>query len=192
MPLSFAAEPDERLLGAAVRHVSRQRFMVLRVAGLLLGAVGSLCWLVLDGSRSYLVLGLTLAIALFFGVVLVELAARQATRMSVKRVSRPTTYRFGPAGVGVGTELVRTEMSWAAIRSTEELPGQVILALAGGGFVPVPVGGLTGEQLAELRALLSGNVGRPAAAPPPVPPPVPASGPAADRPGPPGVRPPTP
>ena len=121
MPLSFVAEPDKRLLAAAVRHVSRERFTVL------------------------------------------------------------------PDGAGFSTELMRTELSWAAIRSTAELPGQVILGLVGGGFVTVPVGGLTEDQHARLRALLNENAGRRATA---VLPPVARTAAAAPKTL--GVRPPTP
>jgi hypothetical protein len=185
MPLTFVAEPDKRLLAAAVRHLSRERFAILRAAGLLSGVAGLFCWLILDAGLGSLFLGL--ALGLFVGVGIVELGVRQATRLGVQRVARPTTYSFGPDGAGFSTELMRSELSWAAIRSTAELPGQVILGLVGGGFVTVPVGGLTDDQHAQLRALLSENAGRRATA---VLPPVARTEAAAPKT--PGVRPPAP
>jgi hypothetical protein len=185
MSLTFEAEPDKRLLSAAVRHVSRERFAVLRALGVAAGAVGVIGWLAAEAGAVYL-LG-CLAVALFFGVALVELVARQAVRMGVQRVGRPTTYRFASDAVGISTELMRMEMSWAAIRTSEELSGQVILGLLGGGFVTVPVGGLTADQLTGLRELLGEHVAKPVTAGPP-----PAPGPAAAKTEPPGVRPPAP
>lgn len=173
MPLSFLAEPDEPLLAAAVRHVSRQLFAALRSLGLVLGLVGVFGWLSPSGGLPFLALFLFLGLML--GVVFVELVIRRAVSMSVRRVGRPTTYRFSGDGVGFSTDLMSSELRWAAIGSTEELPGQVILTLAFGGFVTVPVGGLSAERLDELRGLLRENVGS-----------------AAGRSAPLGVRPPTP
>ncbi|AGZ45487.1 YcxB family protein [Actinoplanes friuliensis] len=152
LTLTFQAQPDKRLLTAAIRHILRTRLLIVRVLGAFVVLCGVYTMIITNGNLFYLVFyGL---LGLFLGAGLSELVVWRSVRASVDMSARPTRFRFAPDGLGVSTDVAQTGMSWAAVTDFTVLPGQIVLRISKRQFICVPTGGLTEEEFVQLRTLL--------------------------------------
>ncbi|GAA2544584.1 hypothetical protein GCM10010435_11460 [Winogradskya consettensis] len=161
MSLTFQAQPDRRLLAAAVRHVSRSRIMLVRWVGGVVTAVGVVTFPLLSGDVFLSVVDVVLG--LFLAVGCPVIAVRRAVGVSERLVARPLTYTFTETGFTTMSDLATTNWSWAAVTGIDELRDQILIRVNKSQFVPIPTAGLSPEQLSDLRTILHNRGATPAA-----------------------------
>jgi YcxB-like protein len=189
LPFTFEAQPTERQLAAAVRHVSRRGLLIARSLGalLMLGGVVLLVLPVATGSLAavYLVLGLA------FGLLRPYVSMRRAIRNNMRLVGRPTTYQIDAGGIRTSSELSEGVFRWPLISAIDELPDLIVVRVSKAHFVLLPVAALPRERRAALATFLRESVAAAAAPIPPEPTPAQAV-PAGPHRAPGTVRPPVP
>ncbi|WP_305782846.1 MULTISPECIES: YcxB family protein [Micromonosporaceae] len=151
MSLTYTAAFDERSLTAAVKQLLRTVVRSIYVLAALAVAFG-----LLEGIRgnSGLAVGCFVA-AIVVVVIFPRSMLRRSVELNMRSVGRPTTYDFGPAGIGTRNELYQTLWSWVAITTVDERPGYLVVRLHTTQSLLVPTAGLSPEQLATLRAILA-------------------------------------
>jgi hypothetical protein len=181
LPFTFEAQPTERQIAAAARHVSRRGLLIARS----LGAFLLIPQLTDSLAAVYIALGLA------FGLVVPPISIRRATRNSMRVVGRPTTYQIDAGGVRTSSELSDSLFRWPLINAVDELPDLIVLRVGKVQFVPLPVAALPPERRAALATFLRESVATAATPAPPAPVPAPPPESAPERtPG--TVRPPVP
>ncbi|BEL10560.1 hypothetical protein Q0Z83_087510 [Actinoplanes sichuanensis] len=150
MQIQITAVADPALIAAATRHGLRRPVLAARLAGwafllvavLLLGVTGDLSPGLLTGGA---------ALAVIVPVVLLNHTARGL------RAGRLTTYEISEGGVASSDSEVRHAYAWRAVRSVEQLSGQLLFRLRGTRFLPVPTAGLSPAQIEQVLGAASAN-----------------------------------
>ncbi|GLW28822.1 YcxB family protein [Actinoplanes regularis] len=154
---AFSAQPDEEQTRAALRHLFRQNFVLIRSLGTALFLIGliSLTW---DGSAS--LSGICLGLGVAFVFVVPPLVLRRIWRKMSSTINLPITYRVDDQGVFVANELIEQLLRWPAVTRIEELPGMTILRVGDSAFVTLRTGELSAEEAAALTEFVKARVGR--------------------------------
>jgi hypothetical protein len=171
LPFTFEAQPTERQIAAAVRHVSRRGLLIARSLGAFLVLCGVIMLVIPDPTAS--LAAVYIALGLAFGVVLPPISIRRATRDSRRLVSSPTTYQIDAAGVRTSSELSDGVIRWPLFSAIDELPDQILVRVGKVQLVPLPVAALPPERRAALVTFLRESVAAAATPVPPVPAPAP-------------------
>jgi hypothetical protein len=189
LPFTFEAQPTERQIAAAARHVSRRGLLIARSLGAFLVLCGVIMLVIPQLTDS--LAAVYIALGLAFGLVVPPISIRRATRNSMRVVGRPTTYQIDAGGVRTSSELSDSLFRWPLINAVDELPDLIVLRVGKVQFVPLPVAALPPERRAALATFLRESVATAATPAPPAPVPAPPPESAPERtPG--TVRPPVP
>ncbi|SDT73408.1 YcxB family protein [Actinoplanes derwentensis] len=148
MQIQITAVPDAALNAAATRHGLRRPVLVARLGGwgLLLFAVLSLA---VTGTLDAVLLAGGAVLAVAVPVLLINHTARGL------RAGRPTTYEFSEGGIASADTESRHAYTWRAVRSVEELSGQLLFRLGGARLLPVPTAGLSPAQIEQVLGTAS-------------------------------------
>jgi len=146
--IQFTAVSDASLTEAAARQGLRRPVLLARLTGwaallltvLLLAVTGDLDPVLLTG-------GAALAVAV--PLTLLNLTARNL------RSGRLTTYEISDGGIASSDDESRHAYAWRAVRSVEELSGQLLFRLRGARLLPVPTAGLSPAQIDEVLGAAS-------------------------------------
>ncbi|MBB2944865.1 hypothetical protein FB565_004598 [Actinoplanes lutulentus] len=147
MQIQITAAPDPVLIAAAVRRGLRRPVFLARSAGWA-GLLAAAFVLVTTGSLSPALLTIGAVLAVGVPLIMLNRTARQAMRGG-----RPTTYEISGGGIASADDQSRHSYAWPAIRSVDELPGQLVFGLADGRLMPVPTMGLTTDQVDQILAM---------------------------------------
>ena len=144
MQIQITAGPDPVLIAAAVRRGLRRPVLLARCAGWAALLAAAFLLVTTDDLHPALLAG---GVALAAGVPLLLLnhAARRAIRSG-----RMTTYEISDGGVASANPRSCHSYAWAALKSVEELPGQLLFTLGDLRFLPVPTAGLTTAQIDQI------------------------------------------
>jgi YcxB-like protein len=141
--IQITAVSDPALIAAATRHGLRRPVLAARltgwafllVAAFLLGVTGDLSPGLVAGGA---------ALAVIVPVILLNHTARGL------QAGRLTTYEISEGGVASSDEEARHAYAWRAVRSVEQLSGQLLFQLRGTRFLPVPTAGLSPAQIEQV------------------------------------------
>lgn len=145
--------PDRRLFAAAEAYVLGPRRVNRRLLALGPIVVGTL--LLFVGVGAWLFAGALIAMGIVEVTLLPWLQARLGARWRVRGSRHPRLVEVHEGGVRCIAGPYDTDRPWAVFERIVELPGQYLLLLDRQHYVCVPTDGLSGEQLAELRALIA-------------------------------------
>ncbi|MEU4692116.1 YcxB family protein [Actinoplanes sp. NPDC023714] len=144
MQIQFTAGPDPVLIAAAVRRRLRRPVLLARCAGWAALLAAAFLLVTRDSLHPAL---LVAGVALAAGVPLVLL--NRAARRAIWD-GRVTTFEISDAGVASADPRSCHSYAWAALKSVEELPGQLLFTLGDMRFLPVPTAGLTTAQIDQI------------------------------------------
>jgi hypothetical protein len=137
----------------AFRHVVRPVRLRLALVGALFVLLGVVEFALASGSWQ---LGVVLvAMGLAFGLLLPLRLVSASMRMLNPIAAGPTRFELTDRYVGSVSPLMSSQIAWAAYTRIDEIPGQILLRMGRRQITSVPTGGLTPEQLAELRAFVA-------------------------------------
>jgi hypothetical protein len=149
--IQFTAAPDPARIAAAVRHGRRRPVLLARAAGWT-GLLATAFLLVTTGNLNPVLLTIGAVLAVGVPLVLLNGAAHRAVR-----ARRVTNYEISDGGVASADEQSRHAYAWRAVRSAQEMPGQLLFELADGRYLPVPTAGLTTAQISEILQVASAH-----------------------------------
>jgi hypothetical protein len=159
----FTAQPTERQFRDASRLINRQGFWFLRALGLALLGFGVLM-LLFDGPEDRTLGIVLLVMGLFVGLAGPGLVVRKATRVNLKALGKPISYRIDADGVWSASDLTEGIFRWPAVTGIDQVPGMAMVRVGRSQYVPVPFDGLPPETAAELLAYMRAHAGgKPAA-----------------------------
>jgi hypothetical protein len=143
-----AANPDRALLAAAIRRQSRGSLWLLRAMGIALVLAAALDLLTGDTVPA--------AVGVLLGVLVAVAAPVWLVSRAVDRCwllfGTPASFEISDIGVQRTDALTRHAYAWPAVKSVEELSGQVIFSV-GPGFVPMPTSALVAGQLEHVLGM---------------------------------------
>jgi hypothetical protein len=154
----FTAQPSERQFRDASRLVNRQGFWFLRGIGIVVLGSG-LMMLLFDQADdrpigvSFLVVGLVIGLA---GPALV---VRRSTRVNLKALGKPISFRIDGEGVWSASDLTEGIIRWPAVTGIDAVAGMAMVRVRRSQYVPVPFDGLPPETAAELLAYMRAHAG---------------------------------
>lgn len=148
MQIQITAVPDAALTAAATRHSLRRPVLIARLGGwtLLLAAALSLA---VTGDLDPVLLTGGAVLAVVVPVLLLNHTARGL------RIGRLTTYEISTGGIASADTESRHAYAWRAVRSVEELSGQLLFRLRGARLLPVPTTGLSPDQIEQVLGTAS-------------------------------------
>jgi uncharacterized protein YjeT (DUF2065 family) len=150
------AQPDPALWRRAFRELLRRPIRRVRVVGAVFVLLGVLFAVVDDGSGGLLLIGIVLIV---LGLVYAVLTPIRAVRASLRRMppalQQPRHIELTDRSVRIALPLMSSEYAWAAFVELKEIPGMLMLMPARHQVVPVPLGGLTPYELAQLREFVA-------------------------------------
>jgi hypothetical protein len=143
--LQFTAPTDSRLVAAAVRRGLRPLVMTARGLGWAAIALAMLLQLITsDGPYLTLLLSGAL-IAVGIPMFLINVGTREALADGTL-----TTYEITDGGVASSSTATRHAYAWAAFRSVEEAPGQLIFSHSRTRFLPIPTSSLNRTEIDQI------------------------------------------
>ncbi|MEU8239216.1 YcxB family protein [Actinoplanes missouriensis] len=149
MQIQLTAAPDPALIAAAVRRGLRRPVLLARCAGWA-GLLSAAFLLLTTGDLNPVLLAAGALLAVGVPLILLNSNARRQMR-----TGHVTTYEISDGGVASADEECRHSYAWPAIRSVDELPGQLLFGLVDARFLPVPTAGLTTAQVDQILSLAS-------------------------------------
>jgi hypothetical protein len=155
MRIEISAPFDLRLRTAAVRHILGTT--TSRSVGISVGLVVLAALLVASGPKDPADLALIVCVLVLGVFRLVRAVVRPS--LLARRV--PAQLRTGAvltvtnSGLCQNGEVDRSVLRWESFIGAHELPGQVLVMLAKGRFVPIPIDGLSLQDLQTLRTFLA-------------------------------------
>jgi hypothetical protein len=148
--IQFTAVSDPALIAAATRHGLRRPVLAARLAGwafLLLAALS----LAVTGDLSPALLLGGAVLAVLVPVFLINRTARGLRNEQV------TTYEISTAGIASSNAESRHSYAWRAVRSVEQLSGQLLFRLGGTRLLPVPTAGLSPDEIEQVLGTATAN-----------------------------------
>lgn len=151
MLLQITAQPDARLLAAAVRRGLRPLVLTARALGwAAIGLAAAIQAVTGDLSFALLLSGVLLAVA--FPMFLTNVGIREAMQDA-----ELTTYEITATGVASSSRATRHAYSWNAFRFVEATSGQLIFGRSRTRVLPVPTAGLTPAQIEQVLGTAAGH-----------------------------------
>jgi hypothetical protein len=145
---------DREVLTRVVRHMLKPslRIFWLSGPGFLLAAV-----LLYSADRPAPAMAVAcLVLGVLFLTVMPGLLVRTTVRRLWALVDRPCTHRFDSWGIETVSEFYSSRVAWRLVQRVEEIPDHLVLRVATNGFVCVPSAGLSGEDIAKIKAAVAG------------------------------------
>ncbi len=154
MHIHIEAQPDRRRFAAAIRHRNRGLFWAVRLLGAAMAVLGLLVAAMDRLSHAGLwPVGLASAgIGVLVALLVPGWLLRNGLRSMPKTLLGPNHIELTDESVKSSSALHGFELNWAAVVGVEEIPGQLLLLTGPRQFFVVPTDGLSGAELAELRA----------------------------------------
>jgi uncharacterized protein YjeT (DUF2065 family) len=157
MHIVIDTQPDPALWRAAFRHVLRRPMRRVRAFGAFFVLCGVVIIVLSAATEDALwVVGLfLLVIGVLYALLLPGRAAQTSLRRMAPALQQPQRIELTDQSVRVMSPLMSTEYAWAAFVKMQEIPGILLLMLSRNQVLPVPIGGLPPEQLAQLREFVA-------------------------------------
>ncbi|GAA1584961.1 YcxB family protein [Actinoplanes couchii] len=143
MQIQITAVPDAALNAAATRHGLRRPVLAARLGGWALLLYALLAQAVTGELDPVLLAGGAL-LAVAVPVILLNHTARGL------RSGRVTSYEISEGGIASADPESRHAYAWQAVRSVDELSGQLLFRLRGARLLPVPTGGLSAAEIEQI------------------------------------------
>jgi hypothetical protein len=152
--ITVEAPADRDALTRVVRHTMRPTLRIFRLSVPFLLLPAFLLGFADRPKPATAVLLLVFAVVL--PTVVPGLLMRQVVRRLWALVNRPCTHRFDAWGIESVSEFYSTRLAWRLVQRVEEIPGHLVFRVATNGFVCVPSAGLSGEDIAKIKAAVAG------------------------------------
>jgi hypothetical protein len=152
MRIRIEACRDRRLRAAAESYVLASRRPVGRLLALSPIVAGML--LLFGGRRAWVFAAALIAVGLLEAVVMPWAQPRVGGWGAERGARHPHLVELHDGGVRCVSAGFDVDRPWSMFQRIVELPGQYLLMAGGRHYVSVPTGGLSEDQLADLRALL--------------------------------------
>jgi hypothetical protein len=151
------AQPDPALWRSAFRDVLRGPMRRIRVMGGFLAALGLLLFAVSIGDHDDAwPAGLAvIAVGLIFALLLPARSVQGSLRRLPVALQQPQRIELTDRTVKLVSPLMSTEYAWAAFAQIREIPGVLMLMVGKYQVLPVPIGGLSPQELAQLREFVA-------------------------------------
>lgn len=167
--LAFTAPIDRGLLAAAVRRLVGPRLWVLRGLGVISLLLTLPAFFLSSGPEALGGVVFWLLFALLTGLVLPEYLVRAAARRNLELIGPEATFHFDAQHFARHSEHHLARWTWWTVTGVDEFPGQFVARIdfVRASIAPIPVGGLDGPAIAQLREILlsRGAAAQPAYAP---------------------------
>jgi hypothetical protein len=152
MRIRIEACQDRRLSAAAESYVLAGRRGTGRLLALSPIVVGTMM-LLFGGSRAWVFAVALIVVGLLEATVIPWLQPRLRGSDRGYRARHPHLVELHDGGVRCVSPGYDLDRPWGTIQRIVELPGQYLLMLGGRHYVSVPIGGLSKDQLADVRTL---------------------------------------
>ncbi len=153
MRIRIEVRPDLRRGVAAESYVLSGRQPHVRLIALGPVLVGTL--LLFGGFRAWVFAAALIVLGLLEATLVPWLVPWFAARARLRSPRQPRLLELHDDGVRCRSDRYDVERPWSMFERIVELPGQYLLMVNPGHYLPVPTEGLSEDQLSDLRALLA-------------------------------------